>query len=37
MSRHPTTENRFLDPDWWAQMGKLFEDARFDAVFCGDS
>lgn len=37
MWRHPTTENRFLDPDWWARMGKLFEDARFDAVFCGDS
>jgi FMN-dependent oxidoreductase (nitrilotriacetate monooxygenase family) len=37
MWRHPLTENRFLDPEWWARLGKTFEDAKFDAVFCGDS
>jgi FMN-dependent oxidoreductase (nitrilotriacetate monooxygenase family) len=37
MWRHPTTEHRYFEPDWWARQARMFEDAKFDAVFCGDS
>ncbi|MGC4252864.1 MAG: LLM class flavin-dependent oxidoreductase, partial [Sphingobium sp.] len=37
MWRHPLTENRFLDPQWWTRIAQLLEDAKFDAIFCGDS
>ncbi|MCJ1962133.1 LLM class flavin-dependent oxidoreductase [Novosphingobium mangrovi (ex Hu et al. 2023)] len=35
--RHPASQNRITDPNWWADLAREYESACYDGVFFGDS
>ncbi len=37
MWRHPATENRFLEIEWWEKVGRTLEAGKFDALFFADA
>lgn len=33
---HPESENRYFDAEWWGDLARTLERARFDAIFFAD-